>query len=89
MPDSTITGQIASLAHLAKPALSELWRQLFKKDPPSAIRRDLLQRIVAHRLQEQEFGALSEIGRGAFSRRTRNRSPANSRGFSDTENTRR
>jgi Protein of unknown function (DUF2924) len=62
MPDSTITKQLASLPGFTKPRLYELWRRLFKKDPPSDLRRDLLQRIVARRLQEQEFGGLSESG---------------------------
>jgi hypothetical protein len=38
----------------------DLWRQLFKKEPPSEIRKELILRVVAHRLQEQEFGGLSD-----------------------------
>jgi len=48
---------------LSKPGLCELWRQLFKKEPPLEIRKDLMLRVVAHRLQEQEFGGLSEVDR--------------------------
>ena len=61
MPDSSITKHLASLPNLSKPALCDLWRQLFKRDPPE-IRKDLMLRVIAHRLQEQEFGGLSDAG---------------------------
>ena len=60
MPDSSITKRLASLPNLSKPALCDLWKRLFTKDPPLAIRKDLMLRIVAHRLQGQEFGGLSD-----------------------------
>jgi hypothetical protein len=62
MPDSSIAKHLASLSTLSKPALDDLWRQLFKKEPLSEIRKDLMLRIVGHRLQEQEFGGLSDAG---------------------------
>ena len=61
MPDSSISQRLASLPSLSKPALCELWRQLFKREPPPEIRKDLMLRIVAHRLQEQAFGGLSDV----------------------------
>jgi len=60
MPDSSISQRLASLPNLSKPALCGLWQQLFKKAPPPTLRKGLMLRIVAHRLQEQEFGGLSE-----------------------------
>jgi hypothetical protein len=60
MPDSSITRHLDSLPTLSKRALCELWQQLFKKEPPPEIRKDLMLRIMAHRLQEQEFGRLSD-----------------------------
>jgi hypothetical protein len=60
MPDSSITNRLASLPNLSKPAVCDLWRQLFQREPPREIRKDLMLRIVAHRLQEQEFGGLSD-----------------------------
>src|ERR1017187_6305150 len=62
MPDSSITKRLASLPNLGQPAVGNLWRQLFKKEPPPEIRKDLMLRIVAQRLQEQEFGGLSDAG---------------------------
>jgi Protein of unknown function (DUF2924) len=62
MPDSSITKRLASLPNLGQPAVGNLWQQLFKKEPPPEIRKNLMLRIVAHRLQEQEFGGLSDAG---------------------------
>jgi hypothetical protein len=62
MPDSLIAKRLASLSTLSKPALCDLWWQLFKKEPPPEIRKDLMLRIAAHRLQEQAFGGLSDAG---------------------------
>lgn len=59
MPNSCITNQLSSLSHLHKPALSELWRQLFKTEPPLRMRKELMLQFVACRLQEREFGELS------------------------------
>jgi hypothetical protein len=62
MADSSFLKRLASLPQLSKPAVSDLWQQLFKKEPPPEIRKDLMLRIIAHRLQEQEFGGLSDAG---------------------------
>src|SRR5271169_847344 len=62
MPDSSIAKRLASLPNLGKPALCELWLQLFKKEPPPEIRKELMLRIIAHRMQEQGFGGLSDAG---------------------------
>ena len=59
MPDSTITKRLASLPNLGKPALSKLWGQLFKKEPPPEIRKDLMLRIVAHRLQIDRYAIVT------------------------------
>ena len=60
MADSSISQRLVSLPNLSKLALCELWQQLFKKAPPPLIRKDLMLRVVAHRLQEQESGGLSD-----------------------------
>jgi hypothetical protein len=62
MPDSSIAERLASLSMLSKPALCDLWRQFFKKEPPPEIRKNLMLRIVGRRLQEQTFGGLSAAG---------------------------
>jgi len=60
MPDSSLTQRLASLPQLSKPTLCSLWRQIFKREPPLTMRRELLLRVIAQCLQEQEFGALSD-----------------------------
>jgi|ERR1035441_7814588 hypothetical protein len=58
MPDSSITQRLDSLPKLNKPALCGLWEQLFKSKPPLKMRKGLLRRVLAYRLQEVEFGGL-------------------------------
>ena len=62
MPDSSITKHLASLPHLSKQVLGDLWRQLFKRDPPTETRKDLMLHIIGHRLQERKFGGLGDAG---------------------------
>ncbi len=63
MPDSSNPQRLASLPHLSRPALCGLWQRLFKKDPPLEMRKDLMLRMVAYRMQEQEFGGLNDPSR--------------------------
>jgi hypothetical protein len=63
MPDSSIAKRLGSLSNLGKPALFELWKQLFKSSPPPKLRRDLMIPILAHRIQEQSFGSLRSATR--------------------------
>jgi hypothetical protein len=60
LPEPSLSQHIASLPNLSKPGLCELWQQLFKKEPPLEIRKDLMLRIIGHSLQEQQFGSLNE-----------------------------
>ena len=59
MPSSSIQQRLAALPQLNKAELCILWRQLNEKDPPPKIRKELLLRVLAYRLQEQEFGGLN------------------------------
>jgi Protein of unknown function (DUF2924) len=60
MPKSQDTYCVGHLHHLNKIQILELWRDLFKNEPPLEMRHDLMLRMVAQGLQEQEFGALRE-----------------------------
>jgi hypothetical protein len=62
MPDLSVTQRLLSLRHSSRTELCSLWQQLFNKEPPIQMRKDLMLRIVAYRLQEQEFGGLSDVG---------------------------
>jgi hypothetical protein len=63
MPDS-IAQRLADLPKLSKPFLRKLWTELFKGSPPPQLRRPLMIKILAYRLQEQTFGSLSSAVRG-------------------------
>jgi hypothetical protein len=58
-----IVDRLANLPNLSKAALAELWEQLFQTSPPARLRRDLMVRLLAHRLQEQAFGGLASAYR--------------------------
>jgi hypothetical protein len=58
MPDP-IVDRLANLPKLSKAALAKLWEQLFQTSPQPRLRRDLMVRLLAHRLQEQAFGGLA------------------------------
>ena len=79
MPNLSITSQLTSLPHLHKHALTELWQQLFKTDPPLRMRKDLMLQFLAYRMQEQEFRALSVSSHGRL-REFANAIEANSNG---------
>ena len=60
MPNLSIPARLSSLPHLEKTALSDLWRRLFETGPPLGMRKELMVQFLAYRIQEQEFGALSD-----------------------------
>ena len=62
MPDILAT-QLDSLPKMSKDALPALWRQLFQTAPPDQLRRQLMVRILAYKLQEQAFWGLSSGAR--------------------------
>ena len=62
MPDSLST-QLAALLTMSKDALSALWQQLFQSSPPHQLRRQLMVRILAYRIQEQAFRGLNPSAR--------------------------
>ncbi len=53
-----IKPRLTLLPTLSKPQLFALWKRLFRGSPPRQIRRDLLIRLVAYRMQEQAHGGL-------------------------------
>jgi len=50
--------QIASLGDLSRQELAERWQVHFKMQPPKGIRRPLLMRALAYRLQAKRWGGL-------------------------------
>lgn len=58
-PNVDLSERLKSLPGLDKPALWKLWSELFKRPVPTGVRRGLVVRILAYRLQEQAFGSLA------------------------------
>jgi len=58
-----LSERLKSLPEMDKPALCQLWSELFKEPVPVGVRRELVVRILAYRLQEQAFGGLSPASR--------------------------
>jgi hypothetical protein len=54
-----IEARLARLPQLGKIELSKLWRKYFHREPLPQMRKDLMVRVVGHRLQEEAFGGLS------------------------------
>jgi hypothetical protein len=59
MSDPSINDRLSSLLGLQRPALEAIWGQLFEGDPSLGIRKELLLKFLAYRMQERQFGALS------------------------------
>jgi hypothetical protein len=50
---------LKNLPSMSKEALCRQWRECFRNLPPAGVRREILVRILAYRLQEQAYGGLS------------------------------
>jgi hypothetical protein len=48
---------------MSKGQLLALWKQVTRMPPPRQVRRDLLIRLIAYRIQEQAYGGLSAATR--------------------------
>ena len=51
------------MTSMSRDALSRLWQQMFQASPPLQLRRLLMVRILAYRIQEQAFRGLSPSAR--------------------------
>jgi len=56
---SDLEAELAGIRELSLGALRARWREMTQWNAPKIFSRDLLARISAHRIQEQEFGGLS------------------------------
>jgi hypothetical protein len=54
-----VSERLKTLPGMSKVALSRLWEELFNKPVPERIRKELMVRILAYRIQEQAFGGLN------------------------------
>lgn len=63
MEQQALTESVQSLAQLTAAALRALWPRWFKRPPPARLRRDLLVRALAYRMQERSQGGLTPATR--------------------------
>lgn len=56
---SEVKARLEQLPTLSKAQLLDLWQQLFNAPPPRQVRRELLIRILAYKIQEQTYGGLT------------------------------
>lgn len=61
--DATISDHIASLPTMSKAELRPIWANNFSQAPPASLRKDLMVPILAYRIQEREYGGLSNTSR--------------------------
>jgi hypothetical protein len=60
MHNMIVYDHLSSLPSLSRNELSSFWRKLFTADPPRKMRKELMLRVIAYRMQELEFGGLRE-----------------------------
>jgi hypothetical protein len=60
---SEVENRLALLPRMSKAQLLALWKQLFKTPSPRHVRRDLLIRFLAYRMQGQAYGELNPATR--------------------------
>ena len=58
-----ISELLKTLPGMSKTALCEKWLELFNKTAPKRLRRELMVRILAYKIQENAFGGLSTTTR--------------------------
>jgi hypothetical protein len=58
-----IANEITTLAGKNKTQLLLLWKENFSQDPPNHLRKELMVSILAYRIQEKEYGGLSNNAR--------------------------
>jgi hypothetical protein len=55
---SQIPNQIVKLQVLSRSQLLDLWQEVYKKEAPPGIRREILVPFLAYRIQENAYGSL-------------------------------
>jgi hypothetical protein len=61
--NAALSDQITNLPSMSKAELLSIWAKNFSQGPPPAMRRGLMIPMLAYRIQEREFGGLSNAAR--------------------------
>jgi hypothetical protein len=61
--NTALSDQIANLPTMKRTELLAIWAKNFNQAPPASMRTDLMIPMLAYRIQEREFGGLSNAAR--------------------------
>jgi hypothetical protein len=63
-----LEAELAGIRELSLDTLRARWREMTERNAPKIVSRDLLARMIAHRIQEQALGGLSRETRKLLDR---------------------
>jgi Protein of unknown function (DUF2924) len=63
-----VSGQIAQLPSFSRQQLLDLWQELYGREAPPGIRRELMVPFLAYRMQEKAYGGLKSATRSKLLR---------------------
>jgi hypothetical protein len=66
--DLPVEDELGQLAHAPIAPLRVRYRELFRREPPTAFGPDLLRRSIAHQIQEKTYGSLPRESRKLLDR---------------------
>jgi len=61
--NADLSRKIANLPDLNKAQLLKIWAENFSHEPPPKLRKEVMVPVLAYRMQEREFGGLSQNAR--------------------------
>ncbi|GAC1419060.1 MAG: DUF2924 domain-containing protein [Acidobacteriaceae bacterium] len=61
--NTSISDQIQQLPNMTKAELLSIWTKHFHQPPPPKLQRQLMTSILAYRIQEREYGGLSNTAK--------------------------
>jgi Protein of unknown function (DUF2924) len=67
----SVTRQLSGLAEMSRRQLRDLWREVYRTEPPAGIRREILIAFIAYRIQENLYGGLKADVRAELLRVTK------------------
>jgi DUF2924 family protein len=70
-PQQSSSRQLSGLRTMSRQQLADLWRGVFRTEPPAGVRREILIAFLAYRIQENVYGSLKADVRAELLRVTK------------------
>lgn len=67
--------QLATVASLSAQSLRVEWRKAFRQEPPRGLKRSVLVRAIAYKVQERSLGGLSQAAKSSLRKLAQNVGP--------------